>query len=288
MDPSAPPGSGRPLPAAGPGATTRLLALLGDPVEHSLSPRMQNAGIRALGLDGVYVALRTAGSDLAGLLRGIARSGGGGNVTLPHKEAAARVVEDSTEAVVRTGACNTFWMEDGVLRGDNTDVAGVRAAVATLLGGAATGARILLLGAGGAARGVALGLLMDDPEVVAVRNRTPGRAEELVRLLDVPRVVASPPGSSREPRWDLVVNATRLGLHPGDPLPIEPRGESMAAVLDVVYGAAPTPLVQRARERGLPAADGREMLLQQGMASFRRWWGVPAPEAPMRAALEDS
>lgn len=272
----------------GPGASTRLLVLLGDPVEHSLSPRMQNAGIRAQGLDGVYVALRTTAAGLPGLMRGIAHAGGGGNVTLPHKEEAARVVESPSEAVLQTGACNTFWMEDGVLRGDNTDVAGVRAAAGALLGGSPAGARILLLGAGGAARGVALGLLMDNPEVVAVRNRTPARGEEMVRHLDDPRLVSAPSRSSGEPRWDLVVNATRLGLRPEDPLPIDPREEEMAAVLDVVYGPAPTPLVQRARERGIPAADGREMLLQQGMASFRHWWGIPAPEAAMRAALEGS
>ena len=270
----------------GAGATTRLLALLGDPVAHSLSPRMQNAGIQALGLDGVYLCLRTSPEDVAGLIRGIAGSGGGGNVTLPHKEEAAGVVEAPTEAVLRTGACNTFWMEDGVLRGDNTDVGGVRAAVAALLGGAATGARILLLGAGGAARGVALGLLMDDPERVAIRNRTPARGEELARLLDDPRVVAVPPLPAGDGGWDLVVNATRLGLHPGDPLPLDPDEGRVGAVLDVVYGSRPTPLVERARELGIPAADGREMLLQQGMASFRHWWGVPAPEAAMRAALE--
>ncbi len=270
----------------GAAATTRLLALLGDPVAHSLSPRMQNAGIQALGLDGVYLCLRTSQGDVAGLIRGIAGSGGGGNVTLPHKEEAARVVEAPTEAVLRTGACNTFWMEDGVLKGDNTDVVGVRAAVASLLGGPPTGARILLLGAGGAARGVALGLLMDDPERVAIRNRTPARGEELARLLDDPRVEAVAPLPAGEEGWDLVVNATRLGLHPTDPLPLDPKKGGVGAVLDVVYGARPTPLVERARELGIPAADGREMLLQQGMASFRHWWGVPAPEAVMRAALE--
>ena len=270
----------------GAGASTRLLALLGDPVAHSLSPRMQNAGIQALGLDGVYLCLRTSPGDVAGLIRGIAGSGGGGNVPLPHKEEAARVVEAPTEAVVRTGACNTFWMEDGVLRGDNTDVVGVRTAVTSLLGTPPTGARILLLGAGGAARGVALGLLMDDPERVAIRNRTPARGEELARLLDDPRVEAVAATPAGDEGWDLVVNATRLGLHPTDPLPLDPGQGRVGAVLDVVYGSRPTPLVERARELGIPAADGREMLLQQGMASFRHWWGVPAPEAAMRAALE--
>lgn len=271
----------------GPGGSTRLLVLLGDPVEHSLSPRMQNAGIRALGLDGIYVCLRTGTEGVEGLMRGVAGAGGGGNVTLPHKEVAARVVDAPTEAVIRTGACNTFWMEEGVLRGDNTDVVGIRAAVTSLLGGSAAGAKILLLGAGGAARGVALGLLMEEPGLVAIRNRTAARGEELARILADPRVRVLPSAPADGEEWDLVVNATRLGLHPSDPLPLDPTTGHVGAVLDVVYGSGPTPLVARARELGIPAADGREMLLRQGMASFRRWWKVAAPEAAMRAALEE-
>jgi len=132
-------------------ARTRLFALLGDPVGHSLSPRFQNAALAALDLDGVYVALRAHAAELPGLLRGVALAGGGGNVTLPHKALAAQVVDRTTPAVERTGACNTFWAEDGMVWGDNTDVAGVAAAVRLVLGGPPAGARALLLGAGGAA-----------------------------------------------------------------------------------------------------------------------------------------
>ena len=107
-----------------PSSSTRVLALLGDPVLHSLSPAFQNAALRATGRDALYVALRCGGPDLPGLLRGLARAGGGGNVTVPHKGAAAEVVEEVTEAVQETGACNTFWLENGRIRGDNTDVAG--------------------------------------------------------------------------------------------------------------------------------------------------------------------
>ena len=94
-------------------SATRMLALLGDPVSHALSPVIQNAAFREAGVDGVYVALRCRSDDLSGLLQAIARAGGGGNVTLPHKERAAAVVDRSAEAVTRTGACNTFWEEDG-------------------------------------------------------------------------------------------------------------------------------------------------------------------------------
>lgn len=268
-----------------PSGLTRVFAVLGRPVGHSLSPRMQNAGLRHLGLDGIYVALEASDADLPGLLLGLARAGGGGNVTLPHKERAARTVEAPSERVVRTGACNTFWLEDGVVRGDNTDVAGVRRSVQRLLGGSAQGARVLLLGAGGAARAAAVALREEGADRVEILNRTADRAVELARALDDPGLVPLrfPPGP--DDRWDLVVNATRLGLSQADPLAIEPRARMMGAILDLVYAPGSTTLVERARSLGIPALDGTEMLLQQGMEAFRLWWGVPAPELPMREAL---
>jgi len=248
---------------------------------------MQNAAIQHLGLDGVYLALPTRGSEVEGLIRGIAHSGGGGNVTLPHKEMAARVVEEPSHDVMRTGACNTFWLDNGVIRGDNTDVVGVRKAVESLLGASPEGARILLLGAGGAARGAAVGMLDAHPGVLAIRNRTRSRGEALAEFLGDPRVQVLDPEPEPDEVWDLVVQGTRLGLLPSDPLPMDPHPGRVGAILDLVYGPDGTALVDRARSRGIPAADGTEMLLRQGMASFERWWGCPAPEAVMRAALMD-
>lgn len=268
-----------------PSGSTRVFAVLGNPVAHSLSPRMQNAALRALALDGVYVALTCGPDDLPGLLLGLARAGGGGNVTLPHKERAARTVEVPSPEVIRTGACNTFWMEGGRVHGDNTDVVGVRQSLQGLRGDGAAGARVLLLGGGGAARAAAVALLDEGAERVVVRNRTPERAVALARALEDRRAVASTGGPEPGERWDLVVNATSLGLAPDDPLPLDPRPESMGAILDLVYGRRSTPLVEVARSRGIPALDGAEMLLQQGMAAFRHWWGQPAPEDVMRVAL---
>ena len=271
-------------------ARTRLLALLGDPVHHSLSPTFQNAALRALGLDGVYVALRCAGEDVPGLLRGIARSGGGGNVTVPHKETAAGAVERRTGAVDATGACNTFWLEDGCVSGDNTDVEGVSRAVHSLLGRSASGARVLLAGAGGAARGAAYALLQDGAERVVIVNRTRARADDLAARFSggAARVeTASSVDSLASEAFDLAVNATSLGLHPDDalPLPID-QGPRIGAALDLVYArGGVTPWVGALREAGIPAADGTEMLLWQGAAAFRRWWNVDPPIAAMRDAL---
>lgn len=268
---------------------TRLLAVVGDPVGHSLSPRIQNAAIRAAGLDAVFVALRCGEGDLPGLLRGLARAGGGGNVTLPHKERAAGVVDVPTDAVTRTGACNTFWLEGGRVAGDNTDVDGFRGAWEALLGREAQGARVLLLGAGGAARATLAALVADGAEGVWIHNRTPARARELAAALGRGRAHAIEEDASSDLAFDVVVNATRLGLRPDDPLPIDPRGlQGGPALLDLVYRPDETAWVKEARTLGLVAADGGEMLVGQGAAAFLRWWGRRAPIEAMRAALAEA
>jgi len=131
---------------------TRVFALLGDPVAHSSSPVIQNAALEDLELDGVYVALRAVSPDeMAAFMRGLARAGGGGNVTLPHKEKAATVLDVPSQDVRRTGACNTFWSQDGKIHGDNTDVQGFARALEAFLGEPPGGYRALVLGAGGSA-----------------------------------------------------------------------------------------------------------------------------------------
>lgn len=277
-------------------AGTRLIALLGDPVAHSLSPRFQNAAFRASGVDGVYLALRCDAVSLPGLLLGIARAGGGGNVTVPHKTLAAEVVEVRTPAVERTGACNTFWLEEGRVCGDNTDVAGFRAAVRALIGSPA-GARVLLLGAGGAARAVVAALLDDEVDAIHLLNRSPARAAELIGSFSAGGACGASSGATtlrivptatslHAERFDLVVNATSLGLRAADPLPLAfDAVDGIGAALDLVYAPGETRWVREARARGLPAADGLEMLVQQGAAAFTHWWGKPAPLEVMRAAL---
>jgi shikimate dehydrogenase len=270
-------------------AGTRLLALLGDPVRHSLSPSMQNAAVSAAGLDGVYLALRVSAADLPSLLRAIAAAGGAGNVTIPHKELAAATLSEPTEAVRRTGACNTFWSEEGLLCGDNTDVAGFSRAARALLDRPLGGLRVLLLGAGGGARAAALAMIEEGAGEIVVLNRSRKRAEELVALfpeaaarLTVVEAIESIRGES----FDLAVNATSLGLRPDDPLPLPVDAPlEYAAALDLVYAPGATPWIRQQQSRGVAAGDGLEMLLYQGAAAFERWWGVPAPLEAMRAAV---
>jgi shikimate dehydrogenase len=268
-------------------ARTRVLTLLGDPVAHSASPQIQNAAFAEAGVDGVYVAVRCAAEDLSGFMHGLARAGGGGNITLPHKEKAAAVVDVPSEAVRRTGACNTFWGVDGRVHGDNTDVDGFRRAVRVFVDGPVTGIRVLVLGAGGAARAALLGLLDEGAGEVLIYNRTAERARAVARRIggERARVVPVIQGLDGE-GFDLVVNTTRLGLEPGDPPPIDLARLSRAgAAMDLVYGHEKTPFVRSAERLGIRSTDGMEMLVQQAAASFERWWNRPAPIDVMRAAV---
>lgn len=268
-------------------AQTRLFVLLGDPVAHSLSPVIQNAAFAAAGVDGAYTALRCTGPDVVPLIRAIAQAGGGGNITAPHKEQAVRALDVPSAAVEATGACNTFWLEDGRVCGDNTDVAGFTAA-ARRVAPALRGADVLLIGAGGAARAVLHALLEGGVAHIWLVNRSAQRAAQLAARLDPDgtRVSIATPHTIERLQFGLVVNATPLGMHTDDPLPIDlSRLGRPGAVVDVVYRPGGTEFVRRATALGMPATDGLEMLIEQGAAAFVRWWRQPAPVAAMRAAI---
>lgn len=256
----------------------RVFALLGDPVLHSLSPTMHNAAFRALGLRAEYVPIRCSARDLPGLLGGLARSGGGGNVTVPHKELAARLVQDASETAREVGACNTFWRHAERVRGDNTDVAGVVDAMREL---DVAGGRWLLAGTGGAARAAVVAARRVGASV-AIRSRDIARAEQFGEWV-LGRGVALVDAES----CDVMINATPLGLRHGDPPPIPDGAAPHArAALDMVYAKGLTPWVVACRARGLRAADGRCMLVAQGVASFQRWFPEVAPPVEiMRAAV---
>ncbi len=259
------------------GAATRVYALLGDPVAHSLSPRMHNAAFVSLGLDAVYVALRCGVERVAPLMRSLAEAGGGGNVTVPHKVAAAAAVDQRRGPV--PDACNTFFPDGGRLVGDNTDVAGVAGALRAL--GALQADPWLVIGTGGSALAVAAAAA-ESGVGLAVRSRDPDRAEVFLR-----RARELGAGEGDASHSQLVINATPLGLHPEDALPVQPTEVAVARwALDLVYAAGETPWVRAMRAAGVAAADGREVLVEQGAAGFERWFpGKGAPREVMRAAV---
>jgi len=268
--------------------STRLLAVVGDPVAHSLSPRMQNAAIAALGLDAVYVALKSCPDTLELVVRGVMATGGALNVTVPHKRAAAGLLDVSSATVQRTGACNTVWPGLGGITGDNTDVDAVRSEAARLLAGRPV-RRALVIGTGGSARAAAVAVADGWPSAtVEVLSRDPRRAVEFLGWASSAGVKAE--AADGRPA-DLIVNATPLGLSDADPLPLDLArlpGVGALAVLDLVYVRGRTRLVRGAREAGIAAEDGRGVLVEQGAASLRLFFDVEPPREVMRAAVEDA
>src|ERR1700674_2621516 len=261
------------------------LVLLGHPVAHSLSPIFQNAALRAAGISLLYEAVDVAPRDLRALLRKLKDLGVAGNVTIPHKVAVHASCDELTDVAERVGAVNTFWFESGLLHGDNTDVGGFDAAARPLLGGETTGARIVVLGSGGAAAAVIAAVEQWTDARVAIVARSFERASKLARRFrDVARVEKSAEQAVADAT--LIVNATPVGQreaeHPLD-IGIIPK---TAAVMDLVYRrGGGTPWVKAARKRGNPAADGLPMLLEQGALSFQRWFGIEPDREVMRQSL---
>lgn len=260
---------------------SRFFALLGNPVGHSLSPVIQNAAFRVLGLDATYAALRCDDAHVPVAMDLLVQAGGGGNVTVPHKGAAARACARPSTRVTALGACNTFWGQDGVIAGDNTDVRGILDALHAL---AAPATAWLVIGTGGSARAVAAAAA-ESGAALAVQSRDPGRAHELEGLVTALGGTVAEPGAC-----DVVINATPLGLAPADPLPlgtgVHPR---LQVALDLVYARGETPWVRAMLGAGLRAADGRGVLVGQGAAALERWFpGVRAPVDVMRAAVNDA
>lgn len=260
------------------GGRTRVFALLGEPVAHSLSPAMQNAAFRVLGLDAVYVPLPCAAAQVPVLMSALAAAGGGGNVTVPHKAVAATALTRPSERVAVLGACNTFWWEDGALAGDSTDVEGVRAALRQLDVEAEVW---LVVGTGGSARAVAEAARLAGARL-AVSSRDPARAAAFLAWAGGRGI-----GAAATDEATLVINATPLGMKADDALPFRPAATPQAvAALDLVYLRGETAWVRAQRQAGRRAADGREVLLAQGAAALRRWFPKQTPPLDvMRAAL---
>jgi shikimate dehydrogenase len=261
-------------------AEHRRFRLLGDPVDHSISPAIFTATFDALGLPASYSTCRTEVEELPAALRAAAEEGGG-NVTLPHKERVAELLERSTPTVRATAACNCFWLDaKGGLTGDNTDVGGFLASLPVVGLTGLAGARVLLVGAGGAARAVLHACALQRAAEVDVLNRTLERASAMVSAAGggiAARVLPDPDHVAMS--YDLVVNATSLGLHADDPLPVELPAERMGAAMDLVYARGGTSWSRAVAERGVPAADGVEMLVQQAALSLRSWY--PDEEPPL-------
>jgi shikimate dehydrogenase len=271
--------------------TTKILGVMGDPIEHSLSPVMHNAAIQHLGLDFVYVPLAVKPADLPAVLAGLQAIGCGGfNATIPHKQAIMAHLAEISPVAKAIGAVNTVWRVPSGWAGTNTDILGFLAPLQAL----PKPRKAVILGYGGAARAIVAGCLELGCTEVWVVGRDADKLAQFqaswpgvnLQIQEWPQLAALLPAV------DLVVNCSPVGMYPqGDNCPLTLTEidllPSEAIVYDLIYTPRPTKLLQLAADRGCQTIDGLEMLVHQGAAGFEIWTGAKAPIEVMRQALLD-
>ena len=271
---------------------TQVYGVIGDPIDHTLSPAIHNAAFKHLKLDCVFLAFRVKAADLDNAVRGVRGLGIRGlNVTMPHKTAIIRYLDEADSTVKFLGSANTILNDAGQLSGSSTDGAGALYALREN-GASPAGKKVLLLGAGGAAKAIAHALAKE-AETLCILNRIPEKAvvlaDALSRMFNKKIVGNILSGSTIEKNLqdaDILINATSVGMHPS-------VNESLVApqwlkpnlvVMDIVYTPFETKLATDAKAAGARVISGVEMLLYQGVASFQIWTGHAAPVEVMRTA----
>jgi shikimate dehydrogenase len=268
--------------------SVELFGIIGNPVRHSLSPVMQNAAFASLGMNRIYVPMSVA--DPAQAVPGLRALGFQGvSVTVPHKEAVIPFLDAVDPVAAQIGAVNTLLLrQDSAgkvrIQGYNTDWLGANAAL-TAAKVSLQGSRVLVAGAGGAAKAVAFGLKQAGANVL-ITNRSAVPGQTLAAWLNCEFV---PLQEADRQTGDIFINTTSVGMEPDlDGCVIPPAMlPNFSAVMDIVYAPLETRLLREAKAAGCTTIDGLAMLLHQGAEQFRIWTGQPAPEAVMRAALEE-
>jgi shikimate dehydrogenase len=261
--------------------------VIGNPVSHSMSPAIHARFAAQTGEDIEYATLLAPLEDFAGAARRFFDEGGAGaNVTLPFKIDALRFAQVASPRAEAAGAANFLAMRAGRVEADNTDGAGLVADLTANMGVELRSRRILLLGAGGAARGVIAPLLAQSPQVLVVANRTVERAHELAaRMRSLGPIEAVALDSIPGEKFDVVLNATSTSTR-GETLPLPESVLAAGAVAyDMAYGAAARPFLERARSHGMRASDGLGMLVEQAAESFHLWRGKRPQTAAVLAEL---
>jgi shikimate dehydrogenase len=273
---------------------TRPFAVLGHPIGHTLSPRMHNAALRALGWNAVYLAFDVAPDRLMDVLPAMRTMGFNGvNLTVPLKEVAFRGLDRLDDSARLVGSVNTVQFTEDGLTGHSTDGYGFLRARAEAFGGDLRGRSVFLLGAGGAGRALALVCAQEGAGRIVLADVDRDRAERVrgealalgagadVRVADTPGHQAQ---AARDA--DLIVQATPLGMKSGDPLPLPPDAfRAGQQVFDLIYMYPETAFMKAARAAGAQVANGLDMLLYQGVRSFQIWTGVEPPADVMRTVL---
>lgn len=277
---------------------SNVLGIIGFPIGHSISPKFQQAALDYYGIDGTYEAWEVAPQDVEAFVQGLRRPDVLGiNVTVPHKQAVIPYLDEVDQWATEAGAVNTIVNRAGRLTGHNTDGYGFLRALREAGGFEPRGRRVLVLGAGGAARGVVLALIREGISHLIVSNRTLPRAQTLVQLAIQHGVAAQsiPLGWNElalaAVSSDLIVNCTTIGMTHGPDAKGTPllmyQIPPTALVYDLVYNPLETPLLREAARAGAGVLGGIQMLVYQGAASFEMWTNQPAPvEVMLKAAME--
>jgi shikimate dehydrogenase len=273
---------------------TTLYGIFGYPIGHSLSPLMHNTAFAHHGVEAVYLPFAVQPANLEIAVKSIAAlQMGGVNVTIPHKQAVLAWMDELSPEAHLIGAVNTIHLQDGRLHGYNTDGIGFLRALEEV-GYTVVGRTVMLLGAGGAARAIAVQLCMSGIGRLLLANRTLTRVEDLAAFLkqnfphaDISVVTMGESFLAAQlPDTDMVVNATSIGMHPHDPLFLPSTALSpQHLVCDIVYRPLQTPLLRAAERQGARTVDGLGMLLHQGAKAFEIWTGYAFPLASIRARL---
>jgi len=273
---------------------TRVCGVIGDPIEHTMSPVMQNAAFREAELDYIYTAFRVPAQGLKAAIDGMrALSIRGLNITIPHKVAVMPLLDKLDPLAERIGAVNTILNEEGTLTGYNTDAIGFRRAMVDK-GTDPAGKNVLVIGAGGAARAIAFALAEDRASITILNRQeefewAEGIATRISDSYEVPVFAAVLNRQNLErfvPLSDIIVNATSLGMTPNSratPVPADLICSGQL-VFDIVYNPYETRLLREAKANGAKTLDGLEMLVWQGALAFQLWTGQSAPVDVMRQA----
>lgn len=270
--------------------STRLAAVIGDPVRHSLSPVIHNAAFAALGLDWAYVALPVAADAGDKAVEAMRTFGIDGlSVTMPHKAAVAAAADALTPAAEVLGVANTLFRDGDQIVGDSTDGDGFVAAYNADFGADLAGRKVLVLGAGGAAASIVEAVGRAGAIEIVVANRTVERAEAVAAITTAARGMGQA-GADTVSAADVIINSTSVGMAGGpDPDGVAAAVEGLRPgqhVIDIVYKPRRTPLLAAAEARGAKVADGVGMLVHQAALQFDRWTGCEAPIDAMSAAVE--
>lgn len=278
-----------------PGPAMDLYAVFGNPIAHSKSPYIHTAFAAQTGQQISYRALLAPLDDFAATLRAFffEQGGCGANVTVPFKLEAAQLADHLTPAAQAAGAVNTLKREGRRLLADNTDGAGLVRDITVNGGHSLSGARVLLMGAGGAARGALLPLLQQQPGALVIANRSFGKAEDLRQQAarHAPgQIVQSAEYGALDGAFDVIINATSASLDAAVPPLADSLFASHTLAYDMMYGAAPTSFLIHAAARGAHCRDGLGMLVEQAALAFQ-WWRAVTPQtgqvmADLRAAMQ--